>query len=406
MVIGAAIGQVPLIQKARAMGLNTVAVSVKGNYPGFREADECAFIDINDVGAIADFGRKKAISAVVTDQSDVTLPPAALVCEKLGLPGVPFRVVSLFTNKIDMRQHSFERGVRVPNFYEIATMNELKHVARKLGYPFVLKPADADSSKGVRLIKDGNDLNSAFETSIQFSKSRVLIGEEMVEGWEVEVSAIVLNGQVINLSIGDSLNFKIDDAFIPCAKYYPSSLDQDITGKILGYNNRIFSQLGNFFALTHSEYIVSDNGKDIVLLEATVRGAGAFIASHIVPIVTGIDVYEVYLNAALGFTSEVPQSPCSRRHSGFASFLLPEGVVIEVSDLSKLNEMQGVNYFNLEHLERGMVIGKITDKRSRFGPIVIQGESREELLSARSLLEETLKISVKTGKGIRGPIWG
>ena len=38
MILGAGIYQVPLIKKAKEMGLHTIVVSIPGNYPGFEIA--------------------------------------------------------------------------------------------------------------------------------------------------------------------------------------------------------------------------------------------------------------------------------------------------------------------------------------------------------------------------------
>ena len=45
MIMGAGIYQVPLIRKAKDMGIYTIAVSIPGNYPGFAVADEVCHIN-------------------------------------------------------------------------------------------------------------------------------------------------------------------------------------------------------------------------------------------------------------------------------------------------------------------------------------------------------------------------
>ena len=43
MIMGAGIYQVPLIKKAKEMGIYTIAVSIPGNYPGFALADKVIY---------------------------------------------------------------------------------------------------------------------------------------------------------------------------------------------------------------------------------------------------------------------------------------------------------------------------------------------------------------------------
>ena len=48
MILGAGIYQVPLIKKAKEMGLETLVVSIKGNYQGIALADSVYEIDTRD----------------------------------------------------------------------------------------------------------------------------------------------------------------------------------------------------------------------------------------------------------------------------------------------------------------------------------------------------------------------
>ena len=43
LILGAGIYQVPLIKKAKEMGLYTIVASIPGNYPGFSYADKVVY---------------------------------------------------------------------------------------------------------------------------------------------------------------------------------------------------------------------------------------------------------------------------------------------------------------------------------------------------------------------------
>ena len=57
--------------------------------------------------------------------------------------------------------------------------------------------------------------------------------------------------------------------------------------------------------ITHSEYKFEDG--DYYLIEMAARGGGSRIASDIVPFMSGVDNYQLLINAALG-----PDSICGR----------------------------------------------------------------------------------------------
>ena len=48
MILGAGLYQVPLIETAKRMGLETIVVSVPGPYKGFSLADRCYYVDTRD----------------------------------------------------------------------------------------------------------------------------------------------------------------------------------------------------------------------------------------------------------------------------------------------------------------------------------------------------------------------
>ena len=58
MILGAGIYQVPLIKKAKEMGLETLVVSIKGNYPGIALADSFYEIDTRDYDYIKNHKKK------------------------------------------------------------------------------------------------------------------------------------------------------------------------------------------------------------------------------------------------------------------------------------------------------------------------------------------------------------
>lgn len=65
----------------------------------------------------------------------------------------------------------------------------------------------------------------------------------------------------------------------------------------------LISGTGIKYAITHSEYKFEDG--DYYLIEMAARGGGSRIASDIVPFMSGVDNYQLLINAALGQTPSV-----------------------------------------------------------------------------------------------------
>ena len=59
MVLGAGIYQVPLIKKAKAMGMEVIVASIPGKYPGISLADKFFPIDTRDNIKILEIAQKR-----------------------------------------------------------------------------------------------------------------------------------------------------------------------------------------------------------------------------------------------------------------------------------------------------------------------------------------------------------
>ena len=83
---------------------------------------------------------------------------------------------------------------------------------------------------------------------------------------------------------------------------YNETFDYDLLRKT---NDELISGTGIKYAITHSEYKFEDG--DYYLIEMAARGGGSRIASDIVPFMSGVDNYQLLINAALGHTPSVEE---------------------------------------------------------------------------------------------------
>lgn len=103
MILGAGIYQVPLILKAKEMGLYTLVVSYPGPYPGFALADECLYLDTRDEAGILKAAREKEIQLICTTGTDVAIRTLGYVASHLSLPGLSVKSAYIVTDKLLMR---------------------------------------------------------------------------------------------------------------------------------------------------------------------------------------------------------------------------------------------------------------------------------------------------------------
>ncbi len=91
--------------------------------------------------------------------------------------------------------------------------------------------------------------------------------------------------------------------------------------------------------------------------------------------------------------------------SAFYSFLLPAGEIVSKNGFDELMKIDGVVYSTFRDMNIGDVVEKYKDKTSRYGLIVIKGETRNDLDKIWYTLKKKLRVDVKTDNGIKGIIW-
>lgn len=110
MILGAGIYQVPLIKKAKEMGLYVIVVSIKGNYPGFDLADKCYYENTRNYEEILKIAQNENVDGICTTGTDVAVKTIGYVCEKMNLCGLDIASANKATDKVLMKE-AFKQGV-------------------------------------------------------------------------------------------------------------------------------------------------------------------------------------------------------------------------------------------------------------------------------------------------------
>ena len=166
LIIGAGIGQVSLLQKAQKRGVHVTVASIPGPYPCLDMADDVIYMNIYDRDDIVEEARKRGITAVVSDQNDLMMPTVAYVADKLGLPGNSYDTVMSYCNKISFRDICDKAGIPCPKHIAVVT-SEFDASAFDCPLPWIVKPADLQSSIGIRRIDSIEDIESALKVALE-----------------------------------------------------------------------------------------------------------------------------------------------------------------------------------------------------------------------------------------------
>lgn len=299
-IIGASYLQLPLVKKAKEMGLYSICFAWETGAVCKDEVDEFYPISIVEKEQILEVCREKQINGICTIASDVASPTVAFIAENLGLVGNSYEVAMRANNKYIMRQAFSVAGIPCPAYHKITYFEQLN--AETFRLPLIVKPTDRSGSLGITKVEKFEDLHNAVETALHCSFKHEAIIEEYVEGREISVEFISYQGKHYPLQITDKVTTE-SPHFVELEHHQPADLSEEQYKQIYSLTERALDALGVVNGASHSEYKITEVGK-IYIMEIGARMGGDFIGSDLVQLSTGYDYLRGVIEVALGVFRE------------------------------------------------------------------------------------------------------
>ena len=392
LIIGGGVFQVPAIKTAKSMGLKVVVTDYNREAEGMLLADypiEVSTRNINlTVNTAKQFHRTCPLDGVMTVGTDASQTVAA-VADALNLPGIPFEVAERATDKIKMRQVLKEKGVPVPDFRPIWTLEECQQAIQDMPLPLVIKPCDNMGARGVRKIERLDDLISAFREAKEASISGKLILEEFMEGPELSLDALVFEDSIHITGVADRI---IERApyFVEIGHTLPSALPEKQQAKAVAVFKQAISALGIDIGAAKGDIKITPEGPKIV--EIAARLSGGWMSAYTYPLSTGVNLYKAAIQIALGETP-TDLKPKTSLVSAERSLLPPPGKILSIQGVEEARKIKGVKEIILMK-EAGDMAEEPRSNMGKVGYVITVGKTREEAIRINDLARETLKIEI------------
>ena len=373
--------QVPLIQRLKEKGHRVIVFNLFPDSPAFPYADEYCIVDITDKEKCLQLAVEYAPKAIMSDECDIAVPTIAFLSEKMGLESIGMEMGELYTDKYKMRVFGQNHGFDTPLFYKCSQLQDAMEAFHSFGKKMIMKPLDANSSRGVHSINHEEDVRLYFEDSISFSKKeKSILLEEYIEGTEFTVDGIKTANGHISLAISEKRHYRYNEN-IACSLYFSCTSEVYDYDRLREINNRFVELSGLPFGLTHAEYKYR-NGK-YYLMEIGARGGGNLISDYIVPLVSGVDVYDYLIDKTLGKRCKenivVSEKAMKRRAVlNFFDTNGKEGIVKEIQGEDYLRECRNIVDYAV-YCKKGDDILNANDDSKRIGYYIAYGENAEEL---------------------------
>lgn len=391
MIMGAGIYQVPLIERAKAMGIHTIAVSIPGNYPGFSVADEICHINTVDYEAVLKVAREKQIDGIVTAGTDVAVITIGKVCDEMGLSGLSFAAAKVAADKMLMKECYEANGVRTARYRKVRFTEDPEEAVRDLQYPLIFKAVDSSGSRGITRVNSREEIPRAVEGVKATTRKDYYIVEEFIIGEEFGAQAFVYGGEVqFVLPHGDYVF--VGDTGVPVGHFAPYELSEERLADVVDQTKRAVRAMGLDNCAINADFIMRD-GKTYVL-EIGGR-SGATCLAELVSIYYGFDYYEKIIQAALGERPEFPQDQAVPN----ASKLLMsdrDGVLRSIADR---NPPQENIYEVMFDYRVGEPVKKFHVGPHRIGHVITKGATLAEATETLQQALENIEIWVEGADG-------
>lgn len=378
LVLAAGILQVPVIKKAKEMGIYVIAVDGDPNAVGLKYADKAIVVNITSEEDVLKVAHEEKIDGVIHPCSEVSMNVMGRLNEELGLSGITREQAIRATNKHLMRE-AFEKG-NAPSPKSFLTENvedAWMHLQNDFSIDGILKPSRNSGSRGIAKVSrdmDKADFVKAYDIALNESRDQSVLIEQFIEGPEFSIEIIVWNGNVNVLTVTDKKTTGAPH-FVELGHNQPSCFSAAdvetlktaaVAGvKALGVNN----------CACHAEAKLMD-GK-AYLMEIGARLGGDFISTELTHLSTGVDMVAAAINVALGVEpdlnpKEEPKGVCIRY------FCPTPGKLLNISNTEILADPR-VYLWEIYH-KVGDEIPEVTSSLCRSGHVIVTEKTPQKAI--------------------------
>ena len=393
MVLGAGILQVPVIKKAREMGVFVIAADDDPEAVGLKYADKCIVgKHLFNLEAMLAVARSEEIDGVIHPCSEVAMNTMGYINEKMGLPGIDLQTSLRATNKEKMRR-AFERGgAPSPKSFGAVSFESAVLAARQIEGAIIVKPSRNSGSRGITKLPTGyseSELRMAVNRAINESRDRSAMIEQFIDGPEFSVEIIVWNKEVLVLQVTDK---KTTEApyFVELGHSQPSMFPTETVESVkrAAIMGVIALQVNN--CACHAEVKVQ-NGQAYIM-EIGARLGGDFISTELTHLSTGIDMVAAAINVALGVKPNL--EPITKPQGVAIRYFTPKpGTVVSVSNTEALNR---TDVYDAEiYVKVGDEVREVKSSLDRAGHVIVTATTANDAVHLAENLIDTVNIETK-----------
>lgn len=315
--------------------------------------------------------------AGLINSTDTWSGPAVEIAGRLGLPSQDRGSVELVRDKTRLRQHLHRAGLSRGGAVDVVPGHvDSALVEREIGFPLVLKDSSGTSSKNVWLVQGTAELlDAASRVESSALHGGKLTAEPYFSGPLYSAETLSWEGGTRLLGVSGR-RLSAEPNFREEAVNFPIRFSADWVAEISEWVSSVLSEVGYSRGFSHTEFILTENGPEVVEINPRIGGA---LVGEAMNRTYGINVYEAFVDMALGKRPEIMDHEL-RPLRGISQILMyPEkaGTFAGYRGLEKIEGHLGDPEIYPVRFP-GDRVDHITDQRGNVGILLASGSCSEE----------------------------
>ncbi|WP_327089957.1 ATP-grasp domain-containing protein [Nonomuraea sp. NBC_01738] len=326
VVLGGSDGTVSAFRSARRLGLGTICVDMRAEAPGVAEADEFLHLSTRDVEAVAEALRDRDdLAGVIAPGSDINLPSLVELTGRLGLPcGLTQEALRASVDKVYFREVCVRLGLPGPRYSADRD--------RPPALPFIVKPVDSGSSRGITVCHELSQLDAAVEVAKAASPTGRFIIEELLQGLDLCGEVMLQDGRVALLGLSTRVT---EPPEVVAVGHDMTPKDDQVSKELTRQLEAICGELGYRDGPLNVDLFVTGDG-EVVLIEMGCRIGGNGLGEAL-GLMYGVDTVAAAVRLAVGETPDL--TPRRRLPASVRVLRAPvEGTLVSIDGLESLPE--------------------------------------------------------------------
>lgn len=297
---------------AKEMHYKTICFS-NVETPFIREnIDQFINISIFDKDRISDICAKEKIDGVIAT-TELTIAIAAYVADKLKLPGLPYDVSLVITDKYRNRLKCRDiKQLLQPRFVKAGTPEEI--MSAGIPFPLIIKPCNKGGKKGISVAQNYIELCESFKLASGIQEETSVIAEEFISGGkEYSVESLSHNKRHHIIQITE----KISSGPPHCVELghrQPAELSDKMLKAVSDAVSAGLTAVGVDNCPCHTEIKIVN--EKVYLIEFNARPGGDHIAWPLTELSTGYPYIKNAIAIATGSFKETEFPKFQRNYAG------------------------------------------------------------------------------------------